>query len=400
MGAPPTPPAPPTPAALTDADVVAFYEALLDRTPRPDEIALQLGNVETATALLQVILASDEYAARRAADAVAAATPARPLVNVHTDDLAEFWAAPGTWSDDGVAVTGRDGWIFLGGGSNAILDQYQGTVGPDEGFDAAWAAAMAERREGAERLGAAFLGLIVPDKLPVLADLFPEPLPGIADVPAARLAARPELGLLYPVAELAAVPGGAFLRTDTHLTYAGNAALGQLVAEGLDARIPDDVLPGDMPLSRALHVGDLGRRYVPQLVEVTGKHHSWGRAQEVESNLDALFAVGGHVGTRTVMRNDTADDARTVVIFGDSYSLGNPAYAGLSWFLAHAFREVHFCWVPFGWDPDYAAAAGADVIVCEGAERFAIRPPDLRVDIHQLAVDTITRLGGDAAAVS
>ncbi len=49
--------------------------------------------------------------------------------------------------------------------------------------------------------------MVVPDKLAVLAADFPDPLPRMGEAPAAMLAARPELDLLYPVAELAAVPG-------------------------------------------------------------------------------------------------------------------------------------------------------------------------------------------------
>lgn len=383
----------PPAAALGEDDVVAFYEGLLGRAPRPDEIRHQLENAASPAALLRAILASDEYAERRAADALAAATPAQPVVNVHLDELAEFATPPGTWSADGVAVTGHDGWIFLAGGSNAILDQYQGTVVPEPGFDQKWAAAMAERREGAERLGAAFLALIVPDKLQVLADRFTEPLPRAADVPAARLARRADLGLLYPVAELAAVGDGAFLRTDTHLTYAGNAALARLVAGRLGAQIPAEVLPDAAELDRRLHVGDLGGRYVPQVVEVVRRHRGLGQARVVESNRETLAAVGGHVGTREVLHNEEAADPRTLVLFGDSYCLGYWRYAGLSWFLAQAFREVHFLWIPFGWDPDYAAAVGAEAIVCEGAERFAIRPPALRVDVGELAAETLASLG-------
>ena len=35
-------------------------------------------------------------------------------------------------------------------------------------------------------------------------------------------------------------------------------------------------------------------------------------------------------------------------------------------------------WVPFGWDPDYVAEVRAEVVVCESAERFVTRPPDVR----------------------
>lgn len=73
-----------------------------------------------------------------------------------------------------------------------------------------------------------------------------------------------------------------------------------------------------------------------------------------------------------------------MVLFGDSYAFSAPHYQGLAWFLAQAFAEVHFVWIPFGWDPEYVRRVGAEVVVCEGAERFAARPPELRVDVDAL----------------
>jgi SAM-dependent methyltransferase len=382
--------------APTAEDVARLYEGFLGRAPQAEEVAHQLATAPSLRALLDAVVASEEHQARVSAPGEPAAEAPAPsrVVNVHTEALAAFETPPGTWSADGVAVTGRDGWVFLGAGSNAILDQYRGLVPLPAGFDADWAAAMAERRAGAEALGAAFVALIVPDKLPVLPERFPDPLPAAAGAPAPVLASRPELGLLYPTAELAAVPEGAFLRTDTHLTYEGNAALARLVAERVGGALPSDVLTLAPEAHRYLISGDLGSRFSPPIVEVVADHGGWGTATLAESNREELIAVGGHVGTRQLLRNASAADDRTVVVFGDSYAFADPSYAGLAWFLAQAFREVHFLWIPFGWDPGYAAAAGADVIVCQGAERFAIRPPALRVDVARLAADTLARLGG------
>lgn len=377
--------------AAVAGDVVLLYEAFLGRTPQPEEIALQLAAAPSLRVLLDIVTTSEE---RHERAAVEAAAPPQRIVNVYTDELESFGHALGTWSDDGVAVTGRRGWVFLGGGSNAILDQYRGVVALEPGFHDRWLEAMAARRAGAEALGAAFVGLIVPDKLPVLADAFPDPLPLAAEAPAAVLAARPELGLLYPVAELAAVAGGAYLRTDTHLNYAGNAALAAVVGDTLGVRVAP---PASEPINRYVISGDLGSRFSPPIVEVNAAPSTWGAAREVESNRAAFAGVGAHIGTRQVLRNDDAGDERTVVVFGDSYAFAAPSYQGLAWFLAQAFREVHFVWVPFGWDPDYAAAIGAGVVVCQGAERFVIRPPEIRVDTYELAAKALAQGGAGAA---
>ena len=87
---------------------------------------------------------------------------------------------------------------------------------------------------------------------------------------------------------------------------------------------------------------------------------------------------------RSVFRNPDAPDSRTAVIFGDSYSHGTQGYEGVSWYFAQHFREVHFIWSPFGWDSDYVAATGAEVVLCEMAERFVPRPPKVAVDATEL----------------
>lgn len=111
----------------------------------------------------------------------------------------------------------------------------------------------------------------------------------------------------------------------------------------------------------------------------------------VFDNSAYLVSVGAHLGTIRVFRNDRAQDKRTVVVFGDSYSFGEDGYPGLSWFLARAFREVHFVWVPFGWDPDYLDSANADLVVCQMAERFVVRVPRIKVDVRSMAEETINQ---------
>jgi SAM-dependent methyltransferase len=386
---------PTAPSSLTAQDVVLAYEAVLGRSPSPEEIAHQLANAASLRELVAAVAQSDERYAKAASGAGqepnAGTLEPRPanIVNVYTAELEPFGMAPGTWSADGVAVTGRRGWVFLGGGTNTILDQYRGTFALPEDFDGRWERALQVRRQGAEELGAAFVAVVVPDKLAVFAADFPDPLPRMAEAPAAVLAARPELDLLYPVAELAAVGGGAYLRTDTHLTHAGNAALARAVGAALGVTIEHELAPER--INRYVTSGDLGSRYSPPIVEVVAAPNDYGDAGVIASNRNEIAAVGAHVGTRQVLRNEGAADERTVVVFGDSYAYSASHYQGLSWFLAQAFREVHFLWVPFGWDPDYAAEVGAGVVVCQGAERFAIRPPELQVNVRALEAQALGR---------
>jgi alginate O-acetyltransferase complex protein AlgJ len=101
--------------------------------------------------------------------------------------------------------------------------------------------------------------------------------------------------------------------------------------------------------------------------------------------------VGGHIGTRRVFRNESAADRRTAVLFGDSFGFSAAYYQGVSWFMAQVFREVHFVWIPFGWDPDYVRRVGAEAVLVQGAERFAARVPHPRSEVARLAEETLRR---------
>ena len=108
-------------------------------------------------------------------------------------------------------------------------------------------------------------------------------------------------------------------------------------------------------------------------------------------NWAEISGVGGHIGTTRVFRRDDAPDPRTAVIFGDSYAFGDDAYQGLSWFMAQVFREVHFVWAPFGWDPDYLDSVGAELVVCQTAERFIGLTPKPSIDVRSLAQRTLSQ---------
>jgi hypothetical protein len=257
-----------------------------------------------------------------------------------------------------------------------------------------WRAALRLRADQVADLGARMAFLVVPDKLGVYRESYPEPIVPVGPRPIERLLDGTDVPITYPIADLRRRSDDTpvFLRTDTHLTYSGNATLYASIREQIGGPA---VGPGiDPGRSRYLTSGDLGSRFDPQVVEVVAHAGSLGRARITADNRDEMAAVGGHIGTRRVFANDHAPDGRTVVLFGDSFGFSSENYQGLSWFLAQAFREVHFVWVPFGWDPAYARRARADVVVFQGAERFLTRVPLDAVDAADLAAATLGRKQG------
>lgn len=371
---------------LTREQVVAVYEQVLQRTPREDEIEHQLAAMPTLEALLRVALDSDEYAEKLRA-AARAAVPA--TVNTFHPDLAAWTLPAGVRSQDDVAIVGHQGWLFLCGGSNANLGQYVGAVAMAPTWLEEWSAVFQRRAEELSELGVAAATLVVPDKLAVYEEHYPEDLTRVGPRPVERLL-EAELPITYPLPELrAAAAEDVYLKTDTHLTFRGNELLFRSVQKQLGVEDPVDV--GELPFNSYPVAGDLGSKFDPQMVGIVHEPGSMHQAEIVEDNRAEIEAVGGHIGTRRVFRNESAADPRVAVVFGDSFGFSAPSYQGLSWFMAQAFREVHFVWIPFGWDARYVREIGAEAVLIQGAERFVARVPHVSTDVSQLAAETLSR---------
>ena len=375
---------------LTAEQVRTVYEEILGRMPDDAEVESQLGQPDLA-AMIRLALGSPEYTERLRMATAAAAGP--PVVNIHHPDLAAYGLPPGTRSDDEIAIVGNDGFLFLYRGSNTNLDQYIGAVELAPRWLDEWREIILGRREEIQAMGLASAVLIVPDKLAVCVDHYPEPLVKVGPRPVERVLAVPELELLYPIDELRGAAAGeeVYLRNDTHLTYRGNELLFRSLLDplGIDAgRLPDFAA---MPLRAYPAVGDLGVKFDPRIVNIISEPNTLGTAEIIRDNRAEIEAVGGHIGTHRVFRNEAAPDPRVAVLFGDSFGFSAAYYQGVSWFMAQTFREVHFVWIPFGWDPAYVRQVDAEVVLIQGAERFVARVPHFRTEVAGLAEETIRR---------
>lgn len=378
-------------AQLTRDEVLAVYRQVLGRTPEEPDVDYHLNAWPTLDAFLRAVLDSEEYAERLREQGLAAANN-KAIVNVYHPDLAEFGLPPGTRSDDEIAIVGRDGWLFLCGGTNANLGQYVGATAMEPAWLGEWQDVIRRREPEIRELGVAAALMVVPDKLAVYEEHYPEPLEKVGPRPVERLLGEAALPIVYPLADLqaaAAAGEDVYLRTDTHLTFRGNELLGRAALAALGVEEQPDLT--GLVQRRYPIAGDLGVKFVPQIVGIVEEPGSLHRAEIVEDNRGEIEAVGGHIGTRRVFRNDRAPDRRLAVLFGDSFGFAAAYYQGLAWFMAQVFREVHFVWVPFGWDPDYVRRVGAEAVLVQGAERFVARVPHLRVETARLAEETLRR---------
>lgn len=374
---------------LTGEQVSSVYKQVLGRLPSETEIEAQLSTLPDLDAMLRAALDSEEYAVRLAeTGSVSVRSPT--VVNVYHPDLAAYGLPPGSTSSDGTAIVGHGGQLLLRGGSNAVLGQYTGEVQMARGWLDSWRELISGRRAEMETIGVASALLVVPDKLAVYEDRYPEPLERRGPRPAEQLLAAPELEVLYPLAELqdAAATEDVYLRTDTHLTFRGNELLFDSLLGPLGIESPDF---SGLPMTSYPITGDLGSKFEPPIVSIVSEPGTLGGAEIVEDNRAEIEAVGGHIGTHRVFRNKTSPDPRVAVLFGDSFGFSAANYQGISWFMAQVFRETHFVWIPFGWDPDYVRRVGAEAVLVQGAERFVARVPHPRTEVAELAAETLRR---------
>jgi hypothetical protein len=376
---------------LTRDQIVSVYRQVLERTPSEEEIGAQLSGAPDLDGLLRVALDSEEYAERLRQRGERPALR-HTVVNVFHPDLAPWGLQPGTRSADDIAIVGREGWLFLCGGTNANLDQFVGAVETKSSWLVEWQEVLRRRAEESRSLGVASTTLVVPDKLAVYEEHYPEPLEKLGPRPVERLLAAADLGIAYPLEELRTAAGSGvetYIPTDTHLTFRGNELLFNAVAAALEVESPPDL--SELQMRSYPVAGDLGGKFEPEVVSIVGEPGSLHEARIVEDNREEIAAVDGHIGTRRVFVNERAPDPRVAVVFGDSFGFGAAHYQGVSWFMAQAFREVHFIWVPFGWDPAYVERVGAEAVLVQGAERFVARVPRPRVDASRLAEETLKR---------
>lgn len=282
---------------------------------------------------------------------------------------------------------GRDGWLFLVGGTNRVRTQYRADLAGRWRLRR-WRAVIAARALRAEALGIRLVQLVVPEKLTVYADLFPElgidwrlsPARrlGLALGPRRNLAHVDLVGALRAAREREEV----YFRTDTHWTPAGCAVAYEALCRAAGIAPRADLLA--RPFVEEELVRDLGEKLDPPRTERVRSHTFQREARRVHTGpLLAAYEAAGravelHVGAHAVFRNATAPSALRVVLFGDSCAHFAPFM--LTGMLAETVAELHFVWSQ-SVDWPYVARVRPDLLVCEMAERFMMRVPNDRFDL-------------------
>lgn len=296
---------------------------------------------------------------------------------------------------------GKDGWLFLTGGTNEVAGQYR--RGRSAGRVARrWRRLIVERLRRCGGVGARYLHLVVPEKLSLYEDRFDglalDPRLG----PAHRLGAlmrwswsgrRAWIDLLGPMRARRDGPDLHY-RTDTHWNVHGCLLAYRLICRACRAVPRTDFL--DRPFEEFEAVLDIGNKLDAPPLETVRRYDFLRDAERVGGGalIDAYAAAGRlgelHGGAHAVYRNRSAEaDPRTLVLFGDSCANFSPG--GLTAMLAETFREVHFIWSS-NLDWSYIERVRPDLVLCEQVERFLPRIPEDDLDLAAFEAERLAAL--------
>ena len=282
---------------------------------------------------------------------------------------------------------GRDGWLFLVGGTNNVLRQYRRSLG-NWWHLRRWARLIEARSARAQALGMRYVHTLVPEKLSIYDNLTVgldyDPSLSKARRLAARRAPRPGSAPRAPprrAPRAAATP--LFRKTDSHWTYDGCLLAHRALLRACGAVPPPDL--GERVRFTAEGLWDLGDKLPDRPRETVTNwtvHRDAVRihASPLVESYEAAGRCGDlHVGAHVIYRNDSpAADPRTVVLFGDSYAHYAPIM--LTAFLSESFRELHFVWSS-SLDWSYIEKVRPDILMFEMAERFLARVPSDDFDV-------------------
>lgn len=297
---------------------------------------------------------------------------------------------------------GRNGWLFLSGGSNNPYGMYSNRSHFKASFGPQWKALLLERERFCRSVNIPFLHLIAPEKLSVYPEFCMLDLPFLGYQPTGAHSplADPELQhiVVNPVPDLleAKQTVGVYPKLESHWNLAGTVVAHDQVCRrfGLDVKV--DV--AKLPTFRRSEKGDLGSKIVGSQQEVLEKSNFPRDCTRIYTNpvLDLfheIAAAGGwpphRVGIACEFLN-TSDKVvdKKIMIFGDSFSDFRPG--ALTCLFANTFRSVHFVWQQ-SVDFDYVAQIRPDYLLTEGAERFMNLVPDNKLRFEasaQKLVDT------------
>ncbi len=303
----------------------------------------------------------------------------------------EKWG--GNRNIDSDVLVGRDGWLFLAGGSNKPLSYYEkeSTLGHD--FVNKWISLLQSRKSNLGNVQ--YLHVFIPNK----ETIYPEK--ACLD------------GIKYPGNPLSVLYGGCsedarallddvcidpreyfgkirhdyqlYWKTDSHWSPSGCYAAYQLICAKLGISPIKDLL--SRPFTEGEVMLDLGGKLAPPVREKARYYNFCKDSHCFYENEMVSYKkknsrendAGFHVGSFVKFRNDSAACRKKILIFGDSFAEYRPAL--LTGMLAETFLETYFVWST-SLDYSIIKELSPDIVLTDIAERFMPNVPSDTFDLH------------------
>lgn len=294
----------------------------------------------------------------------------------NSDPMTSVAMPVGLVSSDDAAVLGRDGFIFLTGGSNDVIGQYSPDRTDDLDVLARWNALIDERLQQAAQREVRYHQIMIPEKISILPDLFPRPVASptrLLDLLESRylthldgsmhLSAR---HLFWHLSDRRPV----CKKTDSHLAPFGSFLIFRHILKkwfGID--VPDIEF-----CKSAAGIGDLSFRlfgmHLPEVFMEADLRTLPSFVHTAQKVSQASPEQGSHMGLRQVWHNPEAPISEKIVVFGNSYfSTVENGQSNLSWWFSRWFRDFHFIWTnEVHWD--YVDEVRPQIVLWQGVERF------------------------------
>lgn len=303
--------------------------------------------------------------------------------NVDAGFMSSVVLPVGLLSQDGSAMIGAGGNLFLVEGTNTLFAQYRpnymyGTASVDNMVDL-WESIFADRQYRAAGFGVRFIQTIIPEKLTVMKESAPVPIEGptiLFQELEKRLTQQPAyISGLTPFIEWTG-NHAPYLQADTHFSAMGAQSMFGHLLDRIDMKAATLVRGISMDTLR-YGTGDLTGRfsgipihseiYEPSLMQVA----PFAAGLQVTKRY---FPSSGFVGRSFAWKNSTAPSALKILVFGNSFFGGGDEPGQLSWWAKHFFREFRIEWNPdFDWK--VVEEFQPDIVIGQTVERFLARAP-------------------------
>ena len=269
---------------------------------------------------------------------------------------------------------GSDGYLFLTGDGNRLVDQIEGRYPFTAELGERIRRVQARRRHMLRLHGIRYAHLVAPNKETVFEHLLPEDIVPRRDgpTPIERFRATyPDTLFFEPGILRGEHAAPTYYKLDTHWThFAASLYLVRALRETIARRLDFDAALSRLVAETKPRWGDLGSKIGAPREEIT-EFVSPSKAASL-----VYFNEVRNTGAVRLYRNPDALYVRRVLFLHDSFGIFTIDLA------IELFREVVFIHSP-DLDPDCIVACGFDTVICVQAERFFVRCPSNKISYRQ-----------------